>query len=607
MKMEQRKYTIRQNISWYLKRASKKFPKLKYGLLVNVVTSLILLVVTSSVPTLIVWGLQEKLSFSRLSMLILTVCIGLGCLLWGQSVYKTWLTWENANLRLQLTVDDGMGFLMSPFEESIDTNIQEQRVTSSKHGYEDDGSGVDALWPNFVNLGATLVSVCVIATFTVMSTWWSPIVILGSSLLSVISLVKFNEYQRQLKASLDDSNFIQKYLYQEAFDLDAGKDIRLYNLRNQYHKKIQETYLQIRKTQREINQQKIRSIWIICALDFLQLLFVYVPLVMQVNNHNMTLPTFTFFFTLLGTLSALVRKGATEFSQMIMANEDVSIGRQYLDYVDGITRKDQVDSAKDHISTVDEIEFRNVSYHYPNDERDIIKNMSFTIKRDATIALVGLNGAGKTTLISLLMGLLTPTSGMILVNRVSTKDLNLQAYMHLFSPIFQSGATFADTVEKNITFGNKSEVSFDEAIRQSGLASDIRELKEKENTSLTQYVDDEGVSLSGGQSQKLMLARALYKDGQVLILDEPTAALDSIAESNLYRQYHRLAKNKISIFISHRLASTQFADTVFFIKNGRLADSGKHSELMKSNEEYAELYNIQSKYYREEGGRSGED
>ncbi|KGI01510.1 ATP-binding cassette domain-containing protein [Oenococcus oeni] len=607
MEIGQKKYTIFQNIKWYLKKASKKFPKLKYGLLVNTFNSLILLLATSGVPTLIVWGLQEKLNFLSFSLLILAVCIGLGCLLWEQSVYKTWLTWENANLRLQLTVDDGMGFLMSPFEESIDTTIQKQRATSSKHGYQDDDSGVDVLWPNFANLGATLVSICIIAALTVMIKWWIPIIILAIALLSGLLLVKLNEHQRQLKASLDNSNFVQKYLYQEAFKLDAGKDIRLYNLRGQYKKKIDVIYRESVKTQQKINRQRVRSIWLICVLDTFQLLFVYVPLVVRVCDHSMTLPTFTFFLTLLGTLSALVRKGATEFSQMIMANEDVSIGRKYLDYVDQMPSQSEVGIAKEKIGKVEEIEFRNVSYHYSNNSKDIIKNMSFTIKKNATIALVGLNGAGKTTLISLLMGLLTPTEGTILINGIPVGDFDLRAYMQLFSPIFQSGATFADTVKKNVTFNNQSDLSFNTVIEKSGLATVIKQLNEGKNTNLTQYVDDKGVSLSGGQSQKLMLARALYKNGQVLVLDEPTAALDSLAESNLYRQYQELAANKISIFISHRLASTQFADTIFFIKNGRLADSGKHSDLIRSNHEYANLYNVQSKYYQKGDEKDGEE
>lgn len=599
MQAKQEKYTIFQNINWYLKKTSKKFPKLKYGLLVQGITSLSILVATSGVPTLIIWGLQRSFNFSGLSVMILSVCIGLGCLLWGQSVYKTWLQWENANFRLQLTVDDGMGFLISPFEESIDTEIQKIRVTSSKHGYEDDDSGVDVLWPSFVSLGATLVSVLVIAVATVVIEWWSPVVILMFSLISARFLIKFNDSQRLLKASVDGTNFYQKYLYQEAFKLESGKDIRMYSLRNQYQEKIEAAFRQMTETQRKINLQKIKSIGLICLLDTIQLFFMYVPLIIRVSEHSMSLPVFTFFLTLLGTLSTLVRRGATEFSKLIMANEDVTIGREYLDYVDKLQKKEKVHAGAERIDHVNEIEFRNVSYHYPNDEKDIIRDISFTIKKDASVALVGLNGAGKTTLISLMMGLLKPTAGEILINGISSKNINMHEYSRLFSPIFQSGATFADTIEKNITFHNKSKFSTTDVLNVSGLASDVMHLKNGENTALTQYIDDKGISLSGGQSQKLMMARALYKDGQVLILDEPTSALDPLAESNLYRQYHELSRNKFSIFISHRLASTQFADVVFFIKNGRLVDSGTHAALLKSNEEYANLYHVQSKYYVE--------
>ncbi|WP_125584084.1 ABC transporter ATP-binding protein [Levilactobacillus cerevisiae] len=331
-----KRQTTFNNIGWYLKKASKKFPRLKYGLPINVLSSLVLLVATSGVPALIVWALQRALNVSLFTMLILTICIGLGCLMWGQATYKTWLTWENANLRMQLTVDDGMGFLSSPFEDAINTSIQKQRVASARHGYEDDGSGVDVLWPNFVNLCATLSSVCVIAGLTLMITWWSPIVVLLFTGLSGVVLVRFNERQEKLKASLDESNFVQKYLYQEAFKLGAGKDIRLYHLQDQYRKKIDETYNCVIETQKKMNWQKVKSISIICLLDCFQLLLVYLPLVSRASANDMSLPTFAFLFTLLGTLSALTRKGATEFSQLMLANEDVSVGRVYLDYVDGL-------------------------------------------------------------------------------------------------------------------------------------------------------------------------------------------------------------------------------------------------------------------------------
>lgn len=520
--------------------------------------------------------------------------------MWGQATYKTWLTWENANLRMQLTVDDGMGFLSSPFEDAINTSIQKQRVASARHGYEDDGSGVDVLWPNFVNLCATLSSVCVIAGLTLMITWWSPIVVLLFTGLSGVVLVRFNERQEKLKASLDESNFVQKYLYQEAFKLGAGKDIRLYHLQDQYRKKIDETYNCVIETQKKMNWQKVKSISIICLLDCFQLLLVYLPLVSRASANDMSLPTFAFLFTLLGTLSALTRKGATEFSQLMLANEDVSVGRVYLDYVDGLELQAAEGRKKISVGSVTEIAFRHVSYHYPNSKEQIIRDVSFTIKENESIALVGLNGAGKSTLVSLLMGLLKPTNGEILINGIPSSAFDSQVYMRLFSPIFQFGATFADTIENNITLTNTSDLSVDSAIDQARLTKDIQALPEGKHTSLTQYLDDKGVSLSGGQSQKLMLARALYKNGQVLVLDEPTAALDALAESDLYQQYHELTRGKIAIFISHRLASTQFADTVFFIKDGRLVDTGTHSELMQMNEEYANLYNVQSQYYQEE-------
>lgn len=597
-----KKNSIFQNIHWYLTKAAPKFPKLKYGLLLTVTMSLILLVATSGVPTLIVWGLQEQLAFPQFAGFILSICVGLGCLVAGQAVYKTWMTWENANLRMQLSVDDGEGFLNSPFEESIDTAVQKQRARSSKLGYEDDDSGVALLWPSFVDFSATLISVGVIAGLTLRIQWWSPIVIVTLTLLAGTLLVKFDRGQEKFRTSLANINFMQKYLYKEAFRLGAGKDIRLYHLRQQYHQKIAALSQQMLAVQRQLDREKIKAVWVVCLIDSGQLILLYVPLVMQVSSHHLSLPAFTFFFTLLGTLSNLVRKGATEFSQMIVANENLSVGRDYLDYAAQFITSDSEQHQPQNKAQVAKIEFRNVSYHYPNHDQKIIDDVSFVIHKNTAVALVGLNGAGKSTLVALLMGLLKPTSGTILINDQPSETFDYHDYLGLFAPVFQESATFADTLENNITFGKTATPAMEAAIRQSGLWKDVQDLPAGLQTKLTQYVDDQGMSLSGGQSQKLMLARALYQKRPVLILDEPTAALDALAESELYQHYHDLSKGTISIFISHRLASTQFADIVFFVQDGQIADAGTHQDLMKANPAYAALYHAQSQYYQEGDG-----
>ncbi|MCT3307438.1 ABC transporter ATP-binding protein [Lactiplantibacillus pentosus] len=602
MNLTHKKNSIFQNIHWYLTKAAPKFPKLKYGLLLTVTMSLILLVATSGVPTLIVWGLQEQLAFPQFAGFILSICVGLGCLVAGQAVYKTWMTWENANLRMQLSVDDGEGFLNSPFEESIDTAVQKQRARSSKLGYEDDDSGVALLWPSFVDFSATLISVGAIAGLTLRIQWWSPIVIVTLTLLAGTLLVKFDRGQEKFRASLANINFMQKYLYKEAFRLGAGKDIRLYHLRQQYHQKIAALSQQMLAVQRQLDREKIKAVWVVCLIDSVQLILLYVPLVIQVSSHHLSLPAFTFFFTLLGTLSNLVRKGATEFSQMIVANENLSVGRDYLDYAAQFITSDSEQHQLQNKAQVEKIEFRNVSYHYPNHDQKIIDDVSFVIHKNTAVALVGLNGAGKSTLVALLMGLLKPTSGTILINDQPSETFDYHDYLGLFAPVFQESATFADTLENNITFGKTATPAMEAAIRQSGLWKDVQDLTAGLQTNLTQYVDDQGMSLSGGQSQKLMLARALYQKRPVLILDEPTAALDALAESELYQHYHDLSKGTISIFISHRLASTQFADIVFFVQNGRIADAGTHQDLMKANPAYAALYHAQSQYYQEGDG-----
>lgn len=340
----------------------------------------------------------------------------------------------------------------------------------------------------------------------------------------------------------------------------------------------------------------------LCIVDFMQLLIIYLPLIYLVSNHRMSIPMFTYYFTITGTLSILSKKFSQEFYKLMDSSADVSIGREYLDYVDEIVENNSKSenntmSSNTHITC---IEFKHVYYKYPNDSKYIIKDMNFKIFGNTNVAIVGMNGAGKSTLISLLMGLLKPTKGEILINNVSSDMYSDAEYVNMFSPVFQKGAIFADTIENNVKVDGSLEKDVKESVISADFQEDVNKTINGIQTELTQYINDNGVSLSGGQVQKLMLSRALYKDGKVLVLDEPTAALDSITESNIYKKYSEISSNKISIFISHRLASTQFADVIFFIKNGTLQDEGTHKELLIKNIEYKKLYDIQSKYYKED-------
>ena len=214
---------------------------------------------------------------------------------------------------------------------------------------------------------------------------------------------------------------------------------------------------------------------------------------------------------------------------------------------------------------------------------------------------MGLNGAGKTTLVKLLCGLLDPTEGAVLLDGQDIRQFNRRDYYALFSAVFQEFSVLAATVAENVSQavggGDKEKVRA--CLDKAGLTEKIDSLPKGIDTQVGREVYEDGVLFSGGQTQRLMLARALYKDGPVLLLDEPTAALDPIAENDIYLKYNEMSAGKTSLFISHRLASTRFCDRIIFVADGDIAEEGTHDELMQKGGGYAKLFEVQSRYYRE--------
>ena len=248
-----------------------------------------------------------------------------------------------------------------------------------------------------------------------------------------------------------------------------------------------------------------------------------------------------------------------------------------------------------------ELRLEDVSFRYPYASKDVISHISLTIRPGEKLAIVGSNGAGKTTLIKLLCGFLDPTEGRVLLNGEDIRQYNRRDYYDLFSAVFQDFSVLEASVAENVAqrADNIDMEKVQACLERSGISETVAALPNALETKIGRQVYEDGVELSGGQMQKLMLARAFYKDAPIIVLDEPTAALDPIAENEIYLKYNEMTEGRTALFISHRLASTRFCDRILFLEQGHIAEDGTHESLLSLGGKYAELFEIQSHYYKD--------
>ena len=328
----------------------------------------------------------------------------------------------------------------------------------------------------------------------------------------------------------------------------------------------------------------------------------YAYLIGQVLAGNMDAPQFILYFSAVSGFTSWVQGIMENVAQIRQSGVGISDVMELISYEEPYRFEDGEPLPKNAAGQY-EIRLENVSFRYPGASEDTLHNLNLTIHNGEKLAVVGRNGAGKSTLVKLLCGFFDPTDGCVLLNGEDIRKYNRKEYYRLFSAVFQDFSILPGTIAENVA-QCVDEIDFSrvkEAVKDAGLEENIERLSEKYETKLGRKVHLDAYELSGGETQRLMLARALYRNAPVIVLDEPTAALDPIAESDLYERYHELTKGSTSIYVSHRLASTRFCDRIILIGAGGIAEMGTHEELMEAGKEYAHLYEVQSRYYTEGG------
>ena len=459
-------------------------------------------------------------------------------------------------------------------------------------------SGLQQFFSQMVNMGSNLIGILV---YSFLLCSFEPTVVVVLFVASLLSYgIKYRHAQWHHK---NKDNWImteQKLedVRKKSGDFQAAKDIRLYQLASffeAYGSRLLKERLGWKK------KEERHGIIIDCLTAILALMrdgFAYGFLFYSVIIEKLDVAMFIFYFQMISQYSTWVF-GFLESSHALQRiSLEISELRNFLDMPNIFNH-----GKGEKVSVLPpEIEFRNVSFRYPGCEQHIFQQLNFKICPGEKVAIVGANGVGKTTLVKLLCGLYEPIDGEILVNAHRLSAFNREEYYKTLSVVFQDVRLLPVSVAKNIALCETEEIDLTrlkKVLCLSGLKEKVDSLPQKEETLLVKGIAEGSVELSGGETQKLALARALYKNAPVIVLDEPTSALDPIAEKEIYEKYWKMTEKATAVFISHRLSSTRFCDRILFLENGKITEEGTHSELMKKGGSYAKMYELQSHYYQE--------
>lgn len=403
-------------------------------------------------------------------------------------------------------------------------------------------------------------------------------------------------YTYKKKQELAHAERRNNYYYRTTHDFGFGKDIRIYNFKDRiiqnYNKEI-EGYVGIHKKLKN-KEYKLGFIGLLTLL--ISDIITYGILIYKTVN-GMPIADFSMYIVAITSLSLMLKTLVEDMTFIYVEGQYVNDFYEFIEADFGEKGGDKRAIKDDTL----EIEFRNVSFKYPHTDNYIFKSLNLTIHKGERLAIVGINGAGKTTIVKLMTGLFDVTDGEILINGINIMEFDKKDLYSMFSVVFQDINVMAFTIKENVACSsdNIDEEKVLEALDKVGLKSKVLELDKGINQMMLKIIEEDGTEFSGGEKQKLAIARALYKDSNMVIMDEPTAALDALAEAEIYENFGELIKGKTAVYISHRLASTKFCDNIALFDEGGLCEYGNHAELMQKQGKYYEMFTIQGKYYQE--------
>ena len=603
---KRRKYGLISNYIYNMKAAKDWDKKLFWGQIAVFIPTVAASLLGAWLPSRLVFDLTSQISLSKLILEIALISFAL------------WVCNASANVITEYCSFKGH-FIQTYYAKKYVRKVMDvdydyledeayQKIYGNAWRVAKFGQGVSAAMMSLSSFIASLAGVLIYGFILAQR---SVILLLTLSVSLSISLYllsfarkKHAFYYEKLQLSARKEGYITT----NATNSAAGKDIRLYRLMDWFLEKYDASLKEMGNIYGTIhNWYLFRNV----SHAFLQLLMdgaAFGLLVVMLTKGTLTTAQFVFYVGIVSGFSLYFESMLRAVMGFSNTSASISYMREFLETEDTWKREDGIGADKLAAFQKDavKVELRNVSFTYPGKKEPTIKNINTVISPGEKVALIGLNGAGKTTLVKLICGFYHPTEGEILINDIPASAYTRDEYYSLISVLFQDSTFLARTLDENLTGQNVEDIDrarLSYALKLSGFQSVYDALPEKGNTLLVREVNEGSTDFSGGEKQKMLFARALYQNAPLVILDEPTAALDPIAENELYLNYGKSMENKTSLYISHRLSSTRFCDRILLLEHGEIIEEGTHESLLAKKSRYAELFEVQSQYYKDEDER----
>ena len=595
------KYNMWQNSAYMISLAWREKEKKVLVLalllaLISVVNSLVNLYITPSILS----AVENRVPVSEL-IAIIVVFVGLLMLCAAASSYLGANTlFGRVQVRCAIIGALNRKAATTSYPNVSDEKFQKLCAKASEAACSNN-QATEAVWNTLTSLTSNLLGFILYLLLLFSLDGWLLLVIIATTLVGYGITKYVYGYDYRHREEVADYENQMWYIAGQTEDFAAAKDIRLFHMRpwlEELGSKAMNAYMGFHKKANNV------SIWGRIAdliLAFARNGIAYAYLLHLVLTNGLSASEFLLYFSAVGGFTTWISGILGDLTTLHRQSLDLSTVRECLEYPEPFDFESGEPFNPDR-DTPYEIRLENVSFRYPHSEKLTLEKINLTLRPGEKLAVVGLNGAGKTTLVKLICGFYDPTEGRVLLNGRDIKEYNRRDYYKLFSAVFQDFSLLAGTIATNIA-QSEDGIDMDKVkacASQAGLLDKITSLPDGFDTYLNRTVYENAVLLSGGETQRLMLARALYKDAPIVILDEPTAALDPIAEAHMYEKYGEMTMGKSSIYISHRLASTRFCDRIILIENNRVTEEGTHDALIALGGRYAELFEVQSQYYREE-------